>query len=605
MIWSPWRAARFLAQIALAVILIAVFFAVYNRLVVDANLKNLKLALKVLGQSDAAGKAEAAMTLVDQNLLYQMSLGHDTSSEVVALEYTKGVLAGDPRRPVGDAQAMVSAVLAQRTEHRSGFAELLGDLNDRLSDAVQRVILMPRVLGQGRLSGDIDAQRLSQAIEADRSGDFAKAEALYRTLLQEFPTYSGRGDLNLRLGYLYHRHRSFADAERTYLEILRDTQDLMEAKVARQLLGQLGQSQQAMAALPGLQRQLEAAPDPEKRQGAAFELALKQMATFDFDGAISNFQLAAETLPKTPTAAQALFRRGWCLKYLGRYDEALPVFEALGQQTSNPSLAAAATAQLAATHRALGQYQQAEEALTTAANQTQDKKLASMLTAQAGSVALLDENNPTRAEQSFHRLEQSFPASSVSSIRQTMEQIQAQKAEAPPIAPVPVVGGPPVLGWMETALPALVQTFATRLADHMVSSGRQEYTRRLTESDFENLVIHRVYERFPGQLRDLRIRIEPDGFRGSVMIRLVGLWFPAEGYGRVSSTPTGRLHVDMLELTAARIPVPRALLTLLGDRVNLIIDQMKLPLRVYQFTPVTGGVDVRVSLNDASSTPSP
>ena len=194
---GPWRRRlRLLGQAVALVLPLIVFFAVYERVMVDTNLRQLRLALTVFQQAPDVSRAEAAMALVDQNLLYTIALAQPSPVELATLEYAKTVLAGDPQRSVADAQAMVSDAVAQRLAARGGVVGTLDDLNNTIQRVLQRVALMPRaVLRRSPLSDEINLELLRQALADERLGEFAKAERAFEQLLREFPAYRGRDDL--------------------------------------------------------------------------------------------------------------------------------------------------------------------------------------------------------------------------------------------------------------------------------------------------------------------------------------------------------------------------------------------------------------------------
>lgn len=596
---GPWqRRLRLIAQAAALLVPLIVFFAAYERVMVDTNLRRLRLALTVFQQAPDVSRAEAAMALVDQNLLYTVALTQPNPMELATLEYAKTVLTGDPQRSVADAQAMVSDAVAQRLAARGGVMGTLDDLNDIVQGAVQRVAMMPRaVLRRSRLSDEINLELLRQALADERLGEFAKAEQAYEQLLREFPAYRGRDDLLLRLGYLHHRRRAWASAQRRYRQVLETTTDPVSAGIARQLLDQLDKARQWAADADALRQRLAVETDPPARQEAAFNLGGLQMRLFEFDGAIGSFRLAAEAVPETPLAAQATFRRAWCLKYLGRYEEALALFEALQRPGADPTTATVSRIAAAAALHAVGQYGAAVELLGAAAGQAQDQALASLLTAQAGAVALLDQRDAATAASHFRHVEEAYPASAASTLRDAIQQLQAIK-QAAPSETARLAPAVPVLGWLETILPAAVETFARRLAEIMAAAGEREHTRRLTEQDCRQYVIRRVQQRFPNQLRDVQVTITPDEFQGSAAVAVAELWFPVSGAAQIAVV-AGRPHLRLTRLSVGHLPVPQVVLQLLSDRVNVAVDQAQLPLRVQQFTPAQGAVDVSVSLAES------
>lgn len=593
--WNLGRRWRSLAAIPLVLVSLTVFFVIYNHLMVDLNLTGLKLSLKALARPGTISTAEAAMALIDQNLLYTVSIQEANSVDLAALQYAAGALASDPGRQVEDVQAMVSTVVNRRITSRQGLILTLDELNEAIGEALQRALLMPRVvLQRGRLSDEIDLARLQQASQSERLGDFRGAEESYQALLRDFPSFSGRDDLKLRLGYLYQRQRAFVGAERLYREVLGATKDPISAGIARQLLLQLEVARRASQDVAQLQERLRQAQRADERQQVAFDLGAKQMRLFDFDGAIESFQIAAKAQPNAPLAPHARFRWAWCLKYIGRYDEALGILQDLVRETSTPDLSANANVQIADAYRALGQYEAAAEALEAAVRQAQDMALASLLIAQAGSTFLVDLKKPEVAEQYFRRVQQQFPGSPMSAIQQTIEQLQADKALA--LVEAERAGaGIPVMRWFEISIPSVTEMMSMRVADYLRDAGEAEWRRTVSELEFTQQLLPRIRQQFPNQVREIELKLAGDGLRFTASVRIGALWFPVEGlcqFGVVRE----RIHIKVPELSIGRMAIPGPLRQILADRVNEGMDKAALALEIRRFDVTSGGIDLEVAL---------
>ena len=590
-----------------------VFMVVYNRVVVDVNLKNLQLSLKVLSDADAVSKAEAAMVLIDQNLLYTVSLAEPDASELAALQHVRGSLGGEAERSVDDAQVIVSSLLDQKLQARGGLMGTLDDLNDAVQGAIQRVQLLPRaVLKKKQLSDEVDLAKLNQAITYEKLGELLKAEQIYITLLKTYPEYEGSGDLKLRLGYLYQRQRQLAKAKQMYQEVARATADPVELGITRQLLARLAAAQEMSQKLKQLRSDLLHAVDVEARQKALFDLGTAQMRLFDFDEALKNLKLAAEVRPKAPLAAQARFRQAWCLKYVGRIDEAMALFQNLSAQEPGGTLSTSAQVQIADAYRATGQYEAATASLEAAIDQAEDIALASVLTAQAGLIYLFDLKEPEKAKASFQKIEQVAPASDLVEIKEEIERVQLrkamvaaekelQKAATQGAAPgaervgfkLPGVATP-VVGILEVTVFGYVDVATRRLANAMKDAGERELSRRFTEADLKNQAIRRIEQRFP-QIKQTRIQIGTEGFSGSATVRVGPVSVPVYGKARIDLVDR-KPNIRMLELSIGKVPIPAIFLQMMDNRVNQKIRQAKLPLNIDQFTFQDGAVDVRMSL---------
>ena len=302
---QTWRRLRWYGPwIAVPVGLVA-FFVIYNRVAVDRSLHNLTVTLNVLEQAGTVEQAEAAVALIDQQLLTMAAAPEAAPQEMAALEYSRGVVLSDPERRVEDAQVFIATLVAQRRQAR-GALRILDTLNDALLETVQRAALWPRgVFGHAATSEAIDLDSLREAVRAERDGHLLEASRGFEELIKRFPEYQGRDQLQLRLGYLYERQQSWTSAERLYREVASTTHRIVESEVAHQLLDQLAQARRELHTVTRLQHQVAQTTTAAARQQTAFDLGVAQMRARAFEDAAQSFQLAAAAQSQAALALQA------------------------------------------------------------------------------------------------------------------------------------------------------------------------------------------------------------------------------------------------------------------------------------------------------------
>ncbi len=584
-----------LGRIPIAILGVAAFFTFYNRFILNSNLENLRASLGALEQASGIGNAEAALVLLDQTLVTEMAKEEMDLTRLASLQYAQEALGSDRLdRPVDDIQAISGKVVEEEAQARPGFLSTLDTVVTGTQGVLRGVALLPRRIASGKLSTEIDSTRLQQAIASERRGRVSEAIPLYEELLRSYPRYADRAALRLRLGNLYLRAQSFNQARTQFQKTLQESVKPQELHAARAMLDRLGQ-------VPRLQRQaqtlekkllpLSAGPD---RQKLAFELGHLRLQLYEMEEAAEAFDLAATADPEGDLFYPSLLKQAWALQSIGRFDEATQVLGRVIRPDPRSSWAAAAYLQTAQIQKAQGQYEAALQIYDELLQQnSKAKSLVGLAIAQAGCTATYDLGDPERAGQYFNQLARHFPGSPLSDIGKDLSRIQTQKAALAVQSAAPFGIGSPLFGWIQNTLPVFVKTFSDRLAKYMDAVGEKEFTRKYTEAEFRNIVLQRVQERFPGQIRAVQVRIRPDGYSGSCSIHLGPLSFPLEG--RLGIQLSGlRPHVVIHEMRVWRVPVVGPIRRHLENQANQAIDKLRLPIRVLEYEFGEGYCLIRV-----------
>ncbi len=609
-----------LLRIPLALLGIFLFFGLYNRYLVDTNLKNLKSSLSILSSASGVGQAEAALVLVDQALNAQMAQEDLDLQNLTTLQYAQGTLAfGERTRPVADAQAMLSILEEERLLSRPGMLSALDGMVAGVQGAWKRTALLPRQVLGGALSPTLDEARLAEGIRLEGTGHLEEAAQRFEAILKEYPNYQGRVALKLRLGSLYQKMQNMDRARRLYQEALGQARSLSEADTARLMLQQFSEIQNQRKEIRAREARLAKTVNPVERQEIAFALGSAWIRLSDFPRAAAAFHEAVLADRKGRLALPSRFKEAWCLRYSGRIEESLTQFLEIARQNPKSNWAATAYQQIAEIYRAAGDNMGAAQTYEQAIAQGKEDAVTAVLYMQTGSTYQYDVKDLQKAEQFFREAQMKYPASAFSGVQQKQAEIERKAGrdssapETPTSAPAAATTetgasqpppsltaaalseGSPLINWMEGFLPVFVDVFADRLAKYMAAAGETSLTRRFTDMEFRDLVARHVQQRFPGQVSELQARIHPDGFVGTGTVRLGLLTFPMKlrvGVAVVNEKPNAILH----ELTVGKFPLPKPLLSYLEKRVNASVQKSRYPLKVKQYDLREGYALISVEL---------
>jgi len=610
-----------LLRIPIVLVGVGVFFACYNRYLLDTNLQNLKTSLSILDAATGVGQAEAALLLVDQTLITQMAQEELDLKKLATLQYVHGTLASGGRmRPVADTQTMVATLAEDRAVSRPGFLKTLDGVATGVRETFRRAQLLPRQLLGGKTSRRIDQDLLQEAMRSERLGLFAKSAQIYETLLEKFPDYIDRATLKFRLGSLYRRLQDWRRAERLFQEALRETRDPKQLEVARQMLSYLGTMRGKADEAKTLQDRLETLGSGRQRQRAAYELGALQIELYDFNEAAKAFREAYLADPDGKFALPALFKEGWCLRSVGRFDDAFDRFKKIIDLEPQSGWAASAYHQMAEAYKSTGDYKAATKAYEKILGETQDYAFVAMVHAQAGSTFRFDLNDPEQAQIHFRELAKSFPASQFVGVERSVDRLLRAKGipvgsvgpgaaleAVPAAAPQPkpslmqlgmqqLAEGTPLMNWLENFVPVFVEVFTNRLARYMQIAGVKELTRRFSGDEFNKLVVRRVRERFPGQVKNVKMQIREDGYVGTGTVKLGILTFPVKARIGIEVIEE-RAHVIIQEIRVGKLSVPEPLRKILETRVNLAVVKAKYPLRIKEYQLEDGYAFISVEMD--------
>jgi len=308
------------------------------------------------------------------------------------------------------------------------------------------------------------------------------------------------------------------------------------------------------------------------------------------------------------------------LRSVGRFDDAFDRFKKIIDLEPQSGWAASAYHQMAEAYKSTGDYKAATKAYEKILGETQDYAFVAMVHAQAGSTFRFDLNDPEQAQIHFRELAKSFPASQFVGVERSVDRLLRAKGipvgsvgpgaaleAVPAAAPQPkpslmqlgmqqLAEGTPLMNWLENFVPVFVEVFTNRLARYMQIAGVKELTRRFSEDEFNKLVVRRVRERFPGQVKNVKMQIREDGYVGTGTVKLGILTFPVKARIGIEVIEE-RAHVIIQEIRVGKLSVPEPLRKILETRVNLAVVKAKYPLRIKEYQLEDGYAFISVEMD--------
>lgn len=164
------------------------------------------------------------------------------------------------------------------------------------------------------------------------------------------------------------------------------------------------------------------------------------------------------------------------------------------------------------------------------------------------------------------------------------------KIVKPVPAPVPVSPADSMQQWIESLLPAILEStlpvfirVAMDRLDRMLEvAGEKDLSRRFTDMEFRRVVIDTVQAKSGGQISDLSAEIHGDGFHSSGTVNLGNMKLIVSGTAGIRVVEQ-RPHVLLKELRVGSFEISSPTLRLLEKQMNQIIDSQQYPLLVKEF----------------------
>jgi TolA-binding protein len=156
----------------------------------------------------------------------------------------------------------------------------------------------------------------------------ARAEALYRRLLTEYPRHKHAGLARVRVGLCLYLARKYSAAQTFLTLAIKELRDPALTAEAHLLIGRChhdtGRPAQAVAAL---EKALQAKPGWERSDEVLLALAQSLHAQKKWKEATAQLERLQRAYPKSPLQAHALYRLGEIAQQEKKYDQAVKLYE--------------------------------------------------------------------------------------------------------------------------------------------------------------------------------------------------------------------------------------------------------------------------------------
>ncbi|NQU95322.1 MAG: tetratricopeptide repeat protein [Candidatus Omnitrophica bacterium] len=408
---------RFRGLIATFIILIG-FFVLYNRLLIDNTLENLKFSLEQTALAQDIEGVNGLDMVINQATAKEISPISMNAFDIGNLEYATSIVnTGTSSNQLEYMKKTLSTLIGQKEEERGPILAALDRINRpirrgmvyllHLPNYIFRPLLAHAQVGEGTMS--ITLMDRVRAIE--RAGDLEKAVLEYERLIIVFTETDKASLLKLRLAYTYQRLGEYDKAVKLYKQILWRYYPDRQAKIARIFVDMLKQKNKLLKETDLLiLRYVETPRDNiEMRQDIFYQIGTIYMRLFNLVEAKKFFNRAIKLDPSTDIAQKAQFNLAWALKQEYKLAESLEGFSMIMEQKPDSKLALDSRYQTASVLHYQGKYKEAIAVEEDIAEKSKDYKLASLVLYQIFGSFMYDLDDDEAANKISERLEKEYP----------------------------------------------------------------------------------------------------------------------------------------------------------------------------------------------------
>ncbi len=195
-------------------------------------------------------------------------------------------------------------------------------------------------------------------------GDAAKAEQLYRQLVQKYPEHARAARSHLRIGWCLHRAKKYADTVNYLRGILGKLKDPEHVAEAQLLIGRCCTAEEKHPeAITAYAAAMSAKADWSRMDEVLIGAAQSERATNNANGAADKLRKLVDTYAASEFRDQALYQLGEIAQEQENHDEAIKRFQEVVEKHADGEVAAPARYGLAAAQFAKEQYDPAKTAL--------------------------------------------------------------------------------------------------------------------------------------------------------------------------------------------------------------------------------------------------
>jgi TolA-binding protein len=402
--------------IIISIIVILVFFFIYNTFLVDNTLDSLKDSLeqteKALNISDLRG-LDIPLTQILTKEVSQSKVG---AVNFHSLEHARRLAReGENFAQIDDIKLSLKDVVRQKEAKLGALRVICNDLNRHFN---KFFVFLSRFFFSIFYWTDYK-ERIQEADEAvrkamllERKGQPEEARKIYSDIIQKYPKYDKIALVNLRLAFVMQQAGDIGGAVKIYEDVVRRHAREKEADVAVTLLTSIGSHASIRKKIDALLDKARAIPDVRTRekQQVLFEVATLYTSIFNMEEAKRYYAQAINLDPKTDLANEARFVLGWVFVETNDLQEATEIYSKMASESVNSSiLVSHSMYEMVNIALKQGKFTEAVDMLLKIIDNFPDDPAAASCLFQAASICLHDLKDEERARELFNRLQQTYP----------------------------------------------------------------------------------------------------------------------------------------------------------------------------------------------------
>ncbi|HLF82901.1 MAG TPA: tetratricopeptide repeat protein, partial [Blastocatellia bacterium] len=220
-------------------------------------------------------------------------------------------------------------------------------------------------------------QSLTRAVEAWDSGDFKLAAEEYERYLEKDPSSEKASAARFQLANIYYfKLQRYDQARANYTAFLEGNPAHSNAQLARErlaeVLGEMGRSYEAIAEYENLNPQ-----NGNERRRIRLRIADLYFAQRNYSQALTEYEKVVEKVPYDELSEQAYLREASVYHIeRGQYQQAIPIYQRLASDSSDPKVRVRAAYGLADCYGGLYQFDEAIKTLRSIKEESEQADVA-------------------------------------------------------------------------------------------------------------------------------------------------------------------------------------------------------------------------------------
>jgi len=436
------REVHFISRSVVPILILVVFFVIYNHFLLDNSIERIRTALADVSQEDTWFASENASFLLQDLLVSEIGRSDVNLERVIVSDAFSKVMMSerlDSQKP--DTEFLLQNLLSSYEKERSPVLRFVDQCNLWLKEQLYHIeqfwgylfsasSIRKQIIRSGE-EGQLKI--LKRAREFELNWEFDKAAQAYQLFLNRFPNYPKRDLIQLYLASVYLRSHEYGLAQEILSEIDLSKssshvttlakalhQKLSEMKKMAREKTQLAQEIEYLKKMPA-QEGLEAASLPQRDAGGIlgrlqerqssgggadlvsklFNYGLLSLYLFDLQDAQNTFQELIELNPPPDVEKHVKWLQGWVALLQNNYVESRRLMRELLERYPQDKFGELSMFVLASIAEQTKQYETAIKDYQALVKKTASQDVSFLLTYRTGNVYLYGLKDVTKAQATF------------------------------------------------------------------------------------------------------------------------------------------------------------------------------------------------------------